>query len=118
MAAKFDDLSVKTALYRYERGRVFRPSKVELEADQFSCPRCHAALISVRIRLQETALSCPNCQWSIHRDDLWQPQQEQEPAVRQPGEATEDDPTLDTATKEEIESLELADTLSVPVTIL
>lgn len=95
MTHRLDDLTVKTALYHHERGRVYRPTKLELEANQFSCPKCGTTMSQVRIRMQEAVLSCPECRWSIHRDDLWKPALEQEPAVREPGEATEDNPQLD-----------------------
>ena len=101
MAARLDDLTVKTALYHHERGRVYRPTRLELEANRFSCPRCGTDLLEVRIRAKETALSCPSCQWSIHRDDLWKPALEQEPEVREPGDATADpdvQPALDAMT--------------------
>lgn len=114
MAAKLDDLTVKTALYHHERGRVYRPSKLELEANRFSCPRCGADLVEVRIRLQEMALSCPACHWSIHRDDVWSPQREEEPVVRQPGEATEEAPSI-----EVLDSVSVADTVpQAPVVVV
>lgn len=118
MPVKLDDLTVKTALYHHERGRVYRPSRLELEANRFSCPRCGTDLLEVRIRLQETALSCPKCQWSIHRQDLWQPQLEQEPDVRAPGEATQDDPALADPSIAALDSVTVADTVAPPVLVL
>ena len=76
------------SLYHHERGRRYRPSQVEIEANSFSCPRCGDTLNEVRIRLKEVVLGCPTCRWSIHRDDLWQPDLKEEPSVRDPGEAT------------------------------
>lgn len=117
MAVKLEDLSVKTALYHHERGRVYRPTKLELESNRFSCPRCGTDLVEVRIRLQETALSCPGCRWSIHRDDLWKPQQEQEPAVRQPGEATQDPPSLDEQSTT-LDDISVADAIPQPPVVV
>lgn len=84
------DLSVKEALYHHERGRKYRPSRIEIETKSFSCPRCGETLISVKLRKMEKGYACPRCHWSIHRDDVWQPALESEPALREPGEATQD----------------------------
>jgi hypothetical protein len=85
----YPDLDVKTALYHHERGRIWRPTKTELESNKYKCPYCiTVTLKKVRFRKEEGGYSCPRCHWAIHRDDIYDPTPKQEPEVREPGDAT------------------------------
>jgi len=82
------DVQMREALYYYEKGRKFRPTKGELKKQEFLCPKCKVILVKVRYKLNDHILSCPECRWSIHRDDIWNPQPDEKPEVRCPGDAT------------------------------
>ena len=97
------DLDMKTALYHHEKGRRFRPSKRELESEKFSCPHCGTGLRKVRLRMKEHGYNCPRCRWTIHNDDIWRPQEKEVPEVREPGDATEDNPNLDISLNEALQ---------------
>lgn len=99
------NLETITALYHSNKGRQFRPSRRELEADQYNCPYDGSVLKKVRIKLKEHAYSCPRCRWSIHPDDLWKPTEKEVPNVREPGDATgpEHQPELDGQSEPEID---------------
>ena len=85
------DLSVREALYHYQRDRKFRPTKREIESDRLKCPYCVSVTMKkVRLRKNESGYTCPRCRWSLHQDDLWKPQSKEEPIVREPGDATDD----------------------------
>jgi predicted RNA-binding Zn-ribbon protein involved in translation (DUF1610 family) len=79
----------RTALYHHERGRKFRPTKSEAQSGRFSCPKCQKVLVKVRFRAGEFGYTCPRCNWSIHRDDIWSPQQKEVPVAREPGDITD-----------------------------
>ena len=83
-----DDVQVKEALYYYEKGRKYRPTKHELEKKQFLCPKCKIVLRKTVYKLRGPLFTCPDCAWSIRRDDIWTPGQKEEPVVRGPGDAT------------------------------
>lgn len=83
-------MSLKEALYHHEKGRLYRPTQVEIASGVFNCPYCRAALIRVTLRKGQDGYTCPTCHWSIHRDDIFQPVMGQEPELREPGDATAD----------------------------
>lgn len=83
-------VSMKKALYYHEKGRKYRPTRTELAAGDYVCPRCKVVLNKAVYKLRTTLFVCPGCRWSIRRDDIWVPEFDEEPVVRGPGEATND----------------------------
>jgi hypothetical protein len=107
------DIGMKEALYHHEKGRRFRPTRRELEADQFTCPYCVGTkLRKIRLRSNEHGFTCPRCRWTIHRDDVFDPKQKQPPEVREPGDAT------DNTNKVEPLELSMAEVVDQPVRVV
>lgn len=82
-----------TALYHFERGRRFRPSRQELNSGKFLCPYCPIK-VTLRKKLYKMVdgvrhhlLQCPECKWSIRRDDIWQPEPGEVPELQPPPES-------------------------------
>lgn len=70
------------ALYHNGPGRQYKPSKRELESGRFECPGCHVVLVRVTRRAKDPLYRCPGCSWSIARSDIFDPQQGEEPQLR------------------------------------
>jgi hypothetical protein len=86
---KEQPVTMKEALYYYEKGRRYRPTKHEIEKKEFLCPSCKVVMVKKVYKLRTPLFTCPECRWSIRRDDIYSPEPESEPVVREPGEINE-----------------------------
>lgn len=92
-----------TALYHWEKGRQFRPTRNELNTGKFTCPYCPEKVVLRKklYKIQEGQrghlLHCPQCSWSIRRDDIWQPEQGEVPALQPPEHELEEQVPATTA---------------------
>jgi len=76
-----DELAM-TALYHHEPGRKYRPTRREMESGRYECPACHVIMILVTRKATDPLYRCPDCAWSIARSDIFEPEQGEEPVLR------------------------------------
>ena len=74
-AARVATKHVKRAVYWAAKGRMYRPSKTELETGNLCCPRCEENFLRRTIYKREDGAStklfcCPECLFLIRRDDI------------------------------------------------
>lgn len=60
----------KEALYWKSQGRMYSPTRCELETGIFTCPKCKSNLIKTNYRLHQSLHVCPECSWSICPEDI------------------------------------------------
>jgi len=72
-------LKKKLSIYWYAPGRVYRPTRQELEPDDtppvgkpgpFFCPKCKTKMIKKPYKLKEYIYICPSCFFVVLENDL------------------------------------------------
>jgi hypothetical protein len=66
---------VKQAVYWAAKGRLYKPTKTEIETGQLCCPRCEDAYLRKTIYMMEGGTRvkmfvCPGCLFLVRRDDI------------------------------------------------
>ena len=66
---------VKQAVYWASKGRMYKPTKTELETGQLCCPRCDEEYLRKTIYMMENGARtkmfvCPSCLFLVRRDDI------------------------------------------------
>lgn len=67
----------KQALYWKDVGRIYTPTRQEMEAGTYTCPHCQENMERVRYKRGQPLYMCPDCMWVISSDDICLPCQEQ-----------------------------------------
>ena len=63
----------KIGIYWHGPGRTYRPSRAEIQAGTFSCPRCREAMSQAIYRKGSRLYSCVNCLFMISPQDIYNP---------------------------------------------
>ena len=60
----------KKAIYRFDKGNIHRPNKVEISTGMFVCPKCKSKLTIAPNRLINKIYVCPSCGFKIDYDKV------------------------------------------------
>lgn len=60
----------KEALYYFDKGRIYRPNRQELDERTFYCPRCRQPLVKTRFKMTTPIFFCPKCKFMIEQGNI------------------------------------------------
>lgn len=64
------DKIVKEALYYFDKGRIYRPTRQELDGQTYFCPRCRRPLIKTRFQMATPIFFCKKCKFMIEQSNI------------------------------------------------
>ncbi len=70
----YDEKMSKIALYWGDQGRMYKPSKAELDNNEFLCPKCKTPMNQMKYRQNQKTWGCPNCSFIIKDRSILTPE--------------------------------------------